>query len=235
MTELGRSQAAKIPSSPLGAYANANAQVLVTSPLRRTLQTTLIGFRPALTRVPPVPTVALAHLQECNDHPCDTGSSKAELEADPELKLFDFSGLSDDWNGKQGIYAANDAAWTERSRYARRWIRSRPEEVIVVTGHGDMLRWLTLGRNDFSVRPVLALVATSELTTRVSRGPTRRSGALNSQTATTRKMRQPCSGPSPQSKQCNRPCFIAQAERMPLLSSSAAWTGSDPTAPRTPR
>lgn len=151
LTQLGRSQASQIPNHPLGARANAVADLVVTSPLKRTLQTTLLGFKEARSRVP---TIALPALQECNDHPCDTGSSRQELEKDPELgKEFNFSALPDDWTSKKGFWAPTDEALYERLAWVRRWLRDRPEKNIVVVAHGDALRWLTKGKNDFSVGP----------------------------------------------------------------------------------
>ena len=97
---------------------------------------------------------ARAHRAECNDLPCDTGSSRAALEADPQFAGFDFSLLSPDWTSKKDFYgallsasehganraAADDASLRNRARWIRQYLRERPEQNLVVMGHGDILR-----------------------------------------------------------------------------------------------
>ena len=83
---------------------------------------------------------ARAHRAECNDLPCDTGSSRAALEADPQFAGFDFSLLSPDWTSKKDFYgalrsasehganraAADDASLRNRARWIRQYLRERP-------------------------------------------------------------------------------------------------------------
>lgn len=83
------------------------------------------------------------HLAECNAFPCDTGSPREVLEKDPELQGFDLSLLTPDWTSKSGPYAADEATLTARARWMRRYLLSRPEQVIVCIGHGDILRRIT--------------------------------------------------------------------------------------------
>ena len=152
----------------------ATADLLVTSGLKRTLQTTILGF-PALRKrleAEGKPVVVLPQLQEVNDLPCDTGSvrlsltlysfmvsferahgimarqDRAVLEADPEFAGLDLSALTPDWNTKQGFYAATETAIRARARWVRNWLRARPERRIVVVSHGDFLRYITKGEND---------------------------------------------------------------------------------------
>jgi len=121
------------------------ADLLVSSPLTRTLQTTLVGFPTLTSRLASGPTtspiIVLSRLQEVNNLPCDTGSDRAVLEKVKEFEGIDFSSLEDDWNGKQGEFApANVQA---RAKWVRKWLRSRPERNIVVVAHGDILRQIT--------------------------------------------------------------------------------------------
>lgn len=158
LTPLGRSQASSLPSSTTS--LQPKVQLVVSSPLRRTLQTTLLGFPSPLKRLEAEKgtgkstLVILPQLQECNDLPCDTGSDRSFLEKIPEFEGLDFSNLTDDWNSKKGFYAAQTDALKERSRWVRRWLRSREEDVIVVVSHGDFLRYLTRGENTFEVSVV---------------------------------------------------------------------------------
>ncbi|KAI0366245.1 phosphoglycerate mutase-like protein [Pilatotrama ljubarskyi] len=148
LTARGREQAAALNEATKDTV-QAVADLLVTSPLRRTLSTTLVGFPHLRQRLEAQgkPIIVLPQLQEVNDLPCDTGSDRAVLEADPEFAGLDFSALTPDWNSKQGFYAATEDAIRARARWVRQWLRSRPERHIVVVSHGDCLRYITKGQN----------------------------------------------------------------------------------------
>ncbi|GAK66815.1 phosphoglycerate mutase-like protein [Moesziomyces antarcticus] len=142
LTALGKQQSGRLPS--LTQELQARAQVILSSALKRTLQSTKIGYAPAIERLGGLSKVVLLpQLQECNDFPCDTGSAKEVLERDPELQGFDFSPLTPDWTSKQGFYAADQASLNNRAQWVRQYLRSRPEQDIVVMAHGDILRRIT--------------------------------------------------------------------------------------------
>lgn len=118
--------------------------MVLSSPLKRTLQTTYLGWGPAVERLGGrEKVVCLPEAQECNDVPCDTGSSREVLEADPELAGFDFSGLTPDWTSKKGFWGASPAELANRAQRVRQIIRDRPEANIVLVAHGDILRRIT--------------------------------------------------------------------------------------------
>ncbi|SJX65145.1 uncharacterized protein SRS1_15954 [Sporisorium reilianum f. sp. reilianum] len=142
LTPLGKQQSARLPS--LTHDLQSRAQVILSSALKRTLQSTKIGYAPAIERLGGLgKVVLLPQLQECNAFPCDTGSAKEVLERDPELQGFDFSSLTPDWTSKQGFYAADEVSLNKRAQWVRQYIRSRPEQDIVVMAHGDILRRIT--------------------------------------------------------------------------------------------
>ncbi|KAI0899884.1 phosphoglycerate mutase-like protein [Annulohypoxylon nitens] len=139
LTPLGRKQAASL--SRLIPKLQEEADVVISSPLRRTLQTTYLGFSPAIERLGGLKNVVvLPQAQECNNTPCDTGSSKEVLEKDAEFAVFDHSLLTPDWNSGEGFYAPTDEALNERARWVRKYLRDRPEKNIVFVSHGDILR-----------------------------------------------------------------------------------------------
>ncbi|GAA5859217.1 hypothetical protein JCM8547_008920 [Rhodosporidiobolus lusitaniae] len=144
LTKLGREQSANLRKETENDFQK-EADLLVTSPLRRPMQTLIIGYGPLRSRLESEgkPVIILPELQEVNALPCDTGSSPSSLSSNPEFAGLDFSSLQDDWTSKQGIYDPERVQ--ERARWVRRWLRERKEERIVVVAHGDILRCITDG------------------------------------------------------------------------------------------
>ncbi|KAK5175695.1 uncharacterized protein LTR77_000834 [Saxophila tyrrhenica] len=143
LTPLGRKQASSL-SRLLPPSIQSRIDLLVSSPLSRTLQTTLLGYEPVISRLGGRgAVVCLPEAQECNDFPCDTGRPRSELEQIPEFKGFNFEKLTDDWTGKQGFYAPDPGSIAARARKVRQFLYERPEKEIVLVAHGDILRQIT--------------------------------------------------------------------------------------------
>ncbi|CAO1627556.1 unnamed protein product [Sympodiomycopsis kandeliae] len=140
---IGVSQAAKLPD--FTKQLQGQVDLIITSPLKRTLQTTLLGWKPAVERLGQQNVICLPQLQECNAYPCDTGSPRAQLEADPEIQGFNLELLTPDWTSKQGQYAADEQTLNARAQWVRQFVRSRPEKNILLVGHGDIIRRITGG------------------------------------------------------------------------------------------
>lgn len=120
------------------------AQLLVSSPLRRTLQTSLLSLPGLIERLGGSSSIiALPELQENSSSPADTGSSKEDLEQIPEFSGIDFGRLSDQWNSKTGFWSPDPKSLKFRSAFTRRWLADRPEDEIVVVSHGSAIRYLT--------------------------------------------------------------------------------------------
>ncbi|KAI0152548.1 phosphoglycerate mutase-like protein [Hypoxylon sp. NC0597] len=142
LTPLGKKQAASLPR--LIPDLQKEVDVIISSPLRRTLQTTCLGWAPAIERLGgPKNVVLLPQAQECSNLPCDTGSAREVLERDPEFAVFDLTPLTPDWNSKKGFWAPTDEALYNRARWVRKFLRDRPERNIVLVSHGDILRQIT--------------------------------------------------------------------------------------------
>ena len=118
-----------------------SVELLVASPLRRTLYTTLLGFKPEIERGMTV--IALPEIQETADVPCDTGSDIDVLRKEMEDKPVDLSRVMEGWNSKQGRWAPITGPLEKRAREARQWLKARPEKEIVVVTHGGLLHYLT--------------------------------------------------------------------------------------------
>eukprot|EP01119_Soliformovum_irregulare_P009384 TRINITY_DN22660_c0_g1_i1.p1 TRINITY_DN22660_c0_g1~~TRINITY_DN22660_c0_g1_i1.p1 ORF type:complete len:221 (+),score=42.75 TRINITY_DN22660_c0_g1_i1:225-887(+) len=143
LTGKGRDQASGIPANyPKIASEGSNIQLLVVSPLRRTLQTALLGFEKAH-----LPFLVLAELQENCNVPCDTGRDTETMSK--EFPNIDFSQLPPDWTSKQGKWSESDDALRQRAKFVRNWLRQRPESEIAVVTHSGFLSYLVPGWKGF--------------------------------------------------------------------------------------
>jgi broad specificity phosphatase PhoE len=136
LTPTGQQQAqrlkAKVPIPDL----------VVSSPLRRALLTAIYGFDTVL-RTKEMKVVAIPELQEISKYLCDTGSPLENLEGDFSDLPVDFKLVHPSWDSKEGYWAPTERRSLERARKVRRWLRDRPERVIVVISHGHFLQLLT--------------------------------------------------------------------------------------------
>ncbi|KAM0704279.1 hypothetical protein Q7P35_008512 [Cladosporium inversicolor] len=156
LTSLGVEQASSISQKLPSAR---NVATIISSPLRRALQSTLAGFSSVLDKqyfdessgqgADGGATLSLdPDLQERSDLPCDTGSSASELaKAFPGLSFDD---LGEEWLEKSGRYAPDDDAVAERAERVRKSLfgvaksleNEKRKDIIVVT-HGVFMKFLT--------------------------------------------------------------------------------------------
>ncbi len=117
-------------------------ELLCASPLRRTIQTAQLAFRPEIERG--LKILAISEAQECLDEPSDTGSPASDLRSSgwPD-GLVDYSLLSEDWYIKEGLNTPNHEAWRARAEKLRRLLRDRPEQNIVLVTHGMFGHYIT--------------------------------------------------------------------------------------------
>ncbi|KAL9945953.1 hypothetical protein D7B24_004793 [Verticillium nonalfalfae] len=129
LTTVGKAQASTLAAT---LPEIASIAVVITSPLTRTLQTTIAGF-PHLARGGEAGGAQLIidpDLQERSNLPCDTGSERAELEkAFPHL---DLGHLGEDWLVKEGLYAADDGAVAKRAQR----FRDRLHDIVTSLSQG---------------------------------------------------------------------------------------------------
>ena len=156
LTNVGIEQARQLISNFTDASTIA---VIITSPLKRAVQTTLLGFSHVLDkRNYPSDTnhgvdggaklIVDPDLQERSDLPCDTGSERSELER--TFQGVEFSILSGNWQAKEGTYSADDAAVEARAKKVRRRLLEIADELknenkkdIVVVTHGVFMKFLS--------------------------------------------------------------------------------------------
>jgi broad specificity phosphatase PhoE len=117
--------------------------LVVASPLKRTINTALLAFEPVL-REKGLKVIALPELQETSDLPCDRGSAPELLAKEFEGKPVDLSLVKPGWDSKRMKWAPTSTAIEKRAGDARRWLMARPEKEIVVVSHGEQADTLQL-------------------------------------------------------------------------------------------
>ena len=157
LTELGIEQASELVQK---FTRSSSIGVIITSPLKRAVQTTLAGFPHVLDKrnFPPgsnaggidgsAKLIVDPDLQERSELPCDTGSERAVLET--AFPGVDFRVLWNNWQAKEGAYSADDAAVEARANKVRRRLAEVAEELrneqkkdIVVVTHGVFMKFLS--------------------------------------------------------------------------------------------
>ncbi|KAH8674593.1 histidine phosphatase superfamily [Tricladium varicosporioides] len=152
LTTIGRSQCHTLRETfPY----HSSIEIIMSSPLRRTIQTSLTSFAPALKQKE-IPVLLVPMAQEISDRPCDVGTDPAKLLEEIEALVegcglggefeegrIDFGMVHEGWNSKEGIYGATLLAVTERAATLRNWLFQRPEKTIVLVTHGAFLHHLT--------------------------------------------------------------------------------------------
>ncbi|QYS97843.1 hypothetical protein H0G86_005054 [Trichoderma simmonsii] len=143
----------------------SSISVVLTSPLKRALQTTLKGFSQVLAldsvgedgQHGAARLLVDRDLQETSDLPCDTGSDRDILE-----KLFpniDLTTLDKDWFIKTSMYAADEKAVILRAKTFRKKLwniaksvqsdqsSSSSQRAIVVVTHSAFMQYLSQDMN----------------------------------------------------------------------------------------
>ncbi|OXV06131.1 hypothetical protein Egran_06101 [Elaphomyces granulatus] len=150
LTDKGKAQCSQLREEFPYHYS---ISIVMSSPLRRAIQTAAFSFGPTLRR-PDVQYLAVPLGQEVSDKQCDIGHSRAEIEQQlPELlkgqeigfdpAKFDFSLVEDGWNSKAGRYAPDHEAVKRRAADLRSWLYQRSEPHILLVTHGAFLHFLT--------------------------------------------------------------------------------------------
>ncbi|KAF2275769.1 phosphoglycerate mutase-like protein [Westerdykella ornata] len=156
LTPLGHAQASQLITS----FPHPERIALIlTSPLRRAIQTSLAAFPHVLDKryytessglgvENGVELVLDADLQERSALPCDTGSESHVLKE--EFLNLDLQGLREGWRVKAGLYAADDDAVGLRAGRVRKklgelseGLRGEERRDVVVVTHGVFMKFLS--------------------------------------------------------------------------------------------
>ncbi|PIB01650.1 putative phosphatase [Cercospora beticola] len=139
LTDLGKGQCSQLKTS---FPKTEHIDLIVASPLKRTIQTALIAFEDVL-RDNNLRVLCLPELQETSNLPCDTGSSREVLEKEFGDQPVNLDHVTPNWECKVGRWAPDVEAVQTRARQVRVWLRDRPERNIVVVTHGGFLHFFT--------------------------------------------------------------------------------------------
>ncbi|KAL2151144.1 hypothetical protein VTH82DRAFT_6242 [Thermothelomyces myriococcoides] len=147
LTDLGCLQSAELREHLVNSLpADRKVQLIVTSPMRRALQTCLIALDWLLDEG--VPIVPDARWQELYHKPCDTGSHPAQLAA--EFPGIDFSLLDPVYPDKTSpagaAYRYDREAVLARAQSALADLYEQDADVVVVVSHSGFLKTAVAGR-----------------------------------------------------------------------------------------
>ncbi|KAI0554627.1 phosphoglycerate mutase-like protein [Xylaria curta] len=140
LTELGREQCAELRKGLMEDPLAQQAELIITSPMRRTIQTALDTVDWLIEKG--VKIQADAHWQENSAKPCDTGSAISKVAK--EFPSIDYSTVDPVWPDKTtpagSEYHYTQAAILARGQAALQKLYERPEKVIIVVSHSGFLR-----------------------------------------------------------------------------------------------
>ncbi|PGH14303.1 hypothetical protein AJ79_03125 [Helicocarpus griseus UAMH5409] len=152
---------------------HSNIDLVVASPLRRTLYTALLSFEGEI-KSKDLKIIGLPDIQETSDVACDTGSDLNVLQkevTDNSLPV-DLSLVGEDWNSNKGKFAPSAEAISDRAREARRWLKARPEKEIVLVSHGGFLHYFTEDWEDSTLYQVTKMPPSPNNYTNIRPSPT---------------------------------------------------------------
>jgi broad specificity phosphatase PhoE len=158
LTPAGLKQVERLDELLEADSATKGVQVILASPLSRTIQTATKGCRSLIARGVPVELCALMAERNCGVlFPADHGSSKQQLaRAWPNVVADKWKGLDelpDTWPSER-----KEFCWAQRVGEFREYLLDRPEKVVAVVGHGAFTIGLTgahLGNAKFAWRTML--------------------------------------------------------------------------------
>ncbi|KAG5518518.1 hypothetical protein PMAC_002914 [Pneumocystis sp. 'macacae'] len=144
LTEFGKDQAKLL----LLHYDHLKEfDLIISSPMRRAIETVLIAFDGFLslrnsknTHHKSIPLIILPELQEISNRNCDTCSSLEDLQS--QFPYLDFSFCTGNWLLKTGFFSYEPSMIEKRASWVRDWVSDRHEQKIVLVSHMEFIKYL---------------------------------------------------------------------------------------------
>ncbi len=144
LTVQGEQQARELAQHLL--LVGHTSQVIVSSPLRRALQTASLGCWRFLENGAQV--VAQPLSQETSNVPCDTGQDVASIRGLFTDQPINLDAVELAWNSKTGKWSQDDEAVKQRAADLREWLSNLPAEELTLVTHGFFIHYLTEDGSD---------------------------------------------------------------------------------------
>ncbi|KAH9885189.1 histidine phosphatase superfamily [Xylariomycetidae sp. FL2044] len=145
LSEFGRQQCAELREGLMKDPVAQQAEVIITSPMRRTIQTALYSVDWLMEKG--VKLVADAGWQENSAKPCDTGRALGEVSS--EFPVVDFQHVDPVWPDKTSpaasLYHYTKTRLLVRAQASLKKLYERPEKVIIVVSHSAFMRLAVSG------------------------------------------------------------------------------------------
>ncbi|CCJ31231.1 unnamed protein product [Pneumocystis jirovecii] len=144
LTEFGKDQAKLL----LLHYDHLKElDLIISSPMRRAIETVLIGFDGFLSlknsiniHHKSIPLIILPELQEISDRNCDTCSPLEDLQS--QFPYLDFSLCVGNWHLKTGFFSYDPIMIEKRASWVRDWVSNRHERKIMLVSHMGFIKYL---------------------------------------------------------------------------------------------
>jgi broad specificity phosphatase PhoE len=137
LTKRGRDQCARLAKDfPY----HDDIDLVISSPLRRTIETTLLGFG-KLIQERQLKVLLEARCQETSSKASDTGS-EASLLIDDFGDVLDITRLEDGWNKNEGRWEMTDKNLKLHCDELREFISGLPQKNVLMVAHGSVCSFL---------------------------------------------------------------------------------------------
>jgi broad specificity phosphatase PhoE len=138
LSKFGVQQCNDFATDPSKSNIVQSAELLVVSPMNRTLQTASYCFPSLINRIP---WIAIENLRETTGlHPCDKRLTITQHKE--SYGHVDFEGIAHDADPMYHLYTLREPHEDVRRRCREflQWLRSRPEKDIIIVTHSAYLR-----------------------------------------------------------------------------------------------
>jgi broad specificity phosphatase PhoE len=114
-----------------------NVELIIVSPLNRTIQTAKFTFPYLIGKIP---VIAVENIRETTGlHPCDRRLSIKEHKQQYDFVNFDEIVHNEDHLYNQYIFREPQPHVVERGRMFVEWLKNRPEKEVIIVSHGSFL------------------------------------------------------------------------------------------------